>query len=528
MDTDTREYTSPKLEFYMRGEKTSYTPFYITTTIGCLQFVKMDESSSNKSKYSVAILCGRPLFAAMSEQELKAGKSIIVQNIVQDASPSTFKNTATTWLSVLGTRVQIGQTAFAAASGLVSRSYTNLVLVSPATVDGNDKQSAKICFPPDPVCAWLAMCLMDDSWSMALSKDMTLNGRPKGDFGEVMVALYFLFFADIVRGSLKDNKDYNTFSVPLNDWINCLINGGRSGDDGDDGDDMMNQNNDCQVHFSAIQVCCNYARAYDDLSSLLQNEVFLDNMYKTGVGLYVFAGCSVIDVVFALQISVAAPTKGDVTTTRSSSSKKYQYVPMFVSIKLQSSFCPKSSSIECDKMKAKFKAVEGGSELGALCLLVVFGSSVKSKDGDYTLKPDCVKNLEEGMAVSKVLRIPTNDIFELTEAFWELTGVHDEMSEVLASHSFLGAHQEADSETTTNNFTEQVLRLCPKLKTKKAAEMQGIVRATDEVTGYLEKLLAGLDDIVRGQPSDGEKEKQTKQKATEAKTTKIQKPCIYY
>ncbi|CAJ1956157.1 unnamed protein product [Cylindrotheca closterium] len=515
-DTDTREYTSPKLEFYMRGEKTSYTPFYTTTTIGCLRFVKMDDSSSNKSEYSVAVPRGRPLFAAMSEQELKAGESIIVQRIVQDASPSAFKNTATTWLSV------------------------------PATVDGNDKQTAKICFPPDPVCARLAMCLMDDSWSMALSKDRTLNGRPKawwvqkmkdlfsghfcspekGDFGEVMVALYFLFCADIVRGSLKDNKDYTTFSVPLNDWIKCLINEGRSGDDGDDGDDMMTQNNDCQVHFSAIQVCRNYARAYDDLWSLLQNEVFLENMYKTGVGFYVFAGCSVIDVVFALRISVAAPRKDDVTATRSSSSKKYQYVPMFVSIKSQSSFCPKSASIECDKMKAKFEAVEGGSELGALCLLVVFGSSVKSKDGDYTLKPDCVKNLEEGMAVSKVLRIPTNDIFGLTEAFWELTGVQDEMSEVLASHSFLGAHREADSETTTNNFTGQVLRLRPKLKTKKAAETQGIVRKTDEVTGYLDKLLAGLDDIVRGQPSDGEKEKQKKRKATEGKTTKIQKPRI--
>ncbi|CAJ1935457.1 unnamed protein product [Cylindrotheca closterium] len=73
-----------------------------------------------------------------------------------------------------------------------------------------------------------------------------------GDFGEVMVALYFLFCADIARGSLKDNKEYTTFSVPLNGWINCPINGGRSGDDGDNGDDMMTKNKYCQVHFSAI------------------------------------------------------------------------------------------------------------------------------------------------------------------------------------------------------------------------------------------------------------------------------------
>ncbi|CAJ1938532.1 unnamed protein product [Cylindrotheca closterium] len=156
-DTDTCEYTSPKLGFYTRGEKTSYTPFYTTTTIGCLQFVKMDDSSSNKSEYSIAVPCGRPLFAAMSEQELKAGESTIVQHIVQDASPSAFKNTAATWLSVLGTQVQMGQTTFAAASGLVGRSYANIVLVSPATVDGNDKQTAKICFPPDPFCARFAM-----------------------------------------------------------------------------------------------------------------------------------------------------------------------------------------------------------------------------------------------------------------------------------------------------------------------------------------------------------------------------------
>lgn len=78
-----------------------------------------------------------------------------------------------------------------------------------------------------------------------------------------------------------------------------------------------------------------------------------------------------------------------------------------MSIKSQPIFCPAAAKLECDKMKEKLEETEGNNKLGALCLLVVFGSSVDSNDGDYySLKPSCVKNLTEGKTVSKVLRIP--------------------------------------------------------------------------------------------------------------------------
>ena len=48
----------------------------------------------------------------------------------------------------------------------------------------------------------------------------------KGDFGAIMVALHFLFCADVLRSSI--GSSYETFSVPLGDWIHNLVHGGNS------------------------------------------------------------------------------------------------------------------------------------------------------------------------------------------------------------------------------------------------------------------------------------------------------------
>jgi len=81
----------------------------------------------------------------------KMASQKIIPRIVQE-SPSKLYQKESAWLSVLGTRVQMGQTTFAVASELVGHSYANLVLVSPSsTIKGDDKkedskQTAKICF----------------------------------------------------------------------------------------------------------------------------------------------------------------------------------------------------------------------------------------------------------------------------------------------------------------------------------------------------------------------------------------------
>jgi hypothetical protein len=519
LKTDSRAHRlNHEKRFYQIRGRRSYEPFYTTTTVGCLRFAKSD-SSGQQSEYITAVPRGRPLFAGLTEAELKLGEPSIVQRIVQD-SPSDLDENESAWLSVLGTRVQMGQTTFDAASRLVGHSYANLVGATPTIKDEKQdekqdneqkieqehKKYAKICFPPDPVCARLAMCLMDEEWSISLPDKVLLKGRTKtwwvekmkllfsknlcapekGDFGEVMVALYFLFCADVLRRELS--VEYTTFSVPLDQWIACLRGQGPN-----DGDTMKIG---CQVHFSAIQVCRNYVRAYNDSWSSLQDEGFLENMYRTGVGFYVFAGCSVIDLVFALRVG------GDDASASAS-----RYIPMFVSVKSHTSFGPKSARLECEKMEGKMerkkKGADDGKLGGALCLLVVFGSSTKSNDNDFSLEPSCAESLKKGETVSKVLRIPTDDVFGLSEGFLDLTTGQDEMSEVLASHSFLGAHREADISSTPENFVEQALRLRP--KNKVTGE-----RRSDAVTKTVGNLLEELGMIVGGEQSDQKRKRKRK------------------
>lgn len=101
----------------------------------------------------------------MSKKELLNGEATIIQRMLQlvESNDIDYASNDLAWLSVLGTRVQMGQTTFSVASKLVGYSYANLVAVSQG---GNDHSSTKIFFPPDPVCARLAMCLMDEKWSM--------------------------------------------------------------------------------------------------------------------------------------------------------------------------------------------------------------------------------------------------------------------------------------------------------------------------------------------------------------------------
>eukprot|EP00977_Amphora_coffeiformis_P026436 scaffold26343_cov168-Amphora_coffeaeformis.AAC.1 len=208
-----------------------------------------------------------------------------------------WENEELAWISILGTRVQMGQVSMSQASRLVARSYANIV--GATNVNSEKNKTAMICFLPDPVCARLAMCLMDEKWSLKLTPSRALHGKPKhwwiekmmevysksicspekGNFGEVAVALYFLFCADTLRC-----KSYDTFSVPLDQWIQRLISDRQE----KKGTPAVVQHakksriaQNCLIDFSAIQVCRNYTRSYDDSWSFLQEESFLENLYKS-------------------------------------------------------------------------------------------------------------------------------------------------------------------------------------------------------------------------------------------------------
>jgi len=53
-----------------------------------------------------------------------------------------------------------------------------------------------------------------------------------------------------------------------------------------------------QVDFGTIQICRNYLRAYGDSWHSIGKQGFLEHIYKSGVGFYMFDGCKTIDLVF--------------------------------------------------------------------------------------------------------------------------------------------------------------------------------------------------------------------------------------
>ena len=122
---------------------------------------------------------------------------------------------------------------------------------------------------------------------------------------------------------------------------------------------------------------------------------------------------------------------------------------MVISIKSHAYYSPGDARGECQRMIERFKAVEHDVEKeefeffpGALCLLVVFGSTAVSNDNDLTLNDSAINELAEKKIVGRVLRIPANDAFGgFCDTFRTLTSeLTFGSSEVFASHTFVRAY----------------------------------------------------------------------------------------
>ena len=88
----------------------------------------------------------------------------------------------------------------------------------------------------------------------------------------------------------------------------------------------------------------------------------------------------------------------------------------------------------------------------AFCLLVIFGAENPSPDSLPLLEPTAANNLSTPCIVAKVLYVPTNDKFGISKDFLDIVSVM-EMSEILASHSFIANHENSD-----RNFVKSCLR----------------------------------------------------------------------
>jgi hypothetical protein len=220
--------------YYLRGLRT-FEPFVTLTTMAVLKPTNESQNlSCDETDYAKSIRYGRPLFAVMHENtDLRENIDTILGRLLLQ----TRKKEVLDWtqrpesmLSVLATRVQMGSTNLSVVSELVAKGYANLT--------GVTTNFATFAYMPDPVCARLAMCMMDETW-----KFLKYQGKPKqwwsdavktlfstglrlptkGDLGEVLTALYFLFCGDECRKTIDVNKEYTTFSVILEDWMNSLL-----------------------------------------------------------------------------------------------------------------------------------------------------------------------------------------------------------------------------------------------------------------------------------------------------------------
>jgi hypothetical protein len=434
--------------YYEKG-MVSFPPFVCTTTIGVLHG-DATHDVEDEEEYYQSIRYGRPLFATMHKHNhLESSISIVLRRMLLMKDDSWDEN-ALSWLSILATRVQMGSTSVSITSELVAKSYANLISVP-------EHDTATFAYLADPVCARLAMCMMDGEWKFKSKSDsFTMSGKPKtwwvekvkflyssglcrpekGDFGEVMVALYFLFCGDECRrGCLKDNKDYKKFSIQLHIWIASLLQ--HPSEPQQKTPKISPSANHVEISF--IQVCGNPLRHYRKSWKDFADEKFLSYMYASGTAFYMYPGCPLIDL--------GAPM-------RFTKEGKVSYGALLISVKSWDYFRPGLASTICSEMTTK---AEENNCTSTLCLLVVFGQEKVSNDKEYTWTNEKLDNLIEGHNVSAVLRLPFEDRFNLTSTFISLTTSIDEPLLVEANNFIRGLSVER-KEDAFRHKPEEILR----------------------------------------------------------------------
>ena len=299
-----------------------FPPFFMLRTMGCLS-LSSDKSenggamSTNKSeyasKYESMIQYSRPLFAKLHKNNSfdKTKEYEVVKKVI--LGRADWKKDKKSCLSVLGTRIQMGRTSTPIVSDLVSKGYAHLTYYEHG--QGDVLNRASFAFLPDPVCARIAMCLMDDRFKFhgnssgpkvefdicgAKRTEMaTMMGTifsegiclpAKGDYGEIATALYILFCGDILRK--QKCAEYKEFSVSFSKWMGLIQNQGKSeGADNQDGD---NQDGGKILSVNCIQFFRQDLRLkLDDMA----NETFLKGLYQKACAIYCKSNFEAIDLV---------------------------------------------------------------------------------------------------------------------------------------------------------------------------------------------------------------------------------------
>eukprot|EP00549_Striatella_unipunctata_P004026 CAMPEP_0118679020 /NCGR_PEP_ID=MMETSP0800-20121206/3549_1 /TAXON_ID=210618 ORGANISM="Striatella unipunctata, Strain CCMP2910" /NCGR_SAMPLE_ID=MMETSP0800 /ASSEMBLY_ACC=CAM_ASM_000638 /LENGTH=485 /DNA_ID=CAMNT_0006574955 /DNA_START=460 /DNA_END=1917 /DNA_ORIENTATION=+ len=416
---------------------------------------------------------GRPLFAAMlqPDQDCKRmleltsdaaketeGKfkicnvplrSILGRILLSSEDYSKDKNAVA---SVLATRVQLGIASFDFITKSTAKGYAMLVDFR----GGEHKQHpdafgiAGITFPPDPVCAALAMGVMQESWSVCSSTSSdtdVINGKEasfwvrkaglvfdrglflpdRGDAGEVLATLYMLLCGDVLRHQ-KDGF-MRKFEIDCDAWISLLRQ------EKENGEEKEKENNGEEkklrtcpriaklgsqqkttsstfpqaVRLNFIQVCRNYFR-----SQAWFNEDYLRFLYDTACANYVYANCPAIDLVFPVKYND-------------------KFHPALVSVKCWDTIGGVDMQNALEAMKKYLADYRPDGAAKAICMVVVVGfrkayGVIPEDQGQFPTEDTFI-----------TVAVPESDKFGVSDAISKRATV-SRRAEMLASHSF--AHVE--------------------------------------------------------------------------------------
>jgi hypothetical protein len=356
-------------------------------------------------------------------------------------------------MNILGTRVQMGHVSVSLASKLISNGYAHLISFRPRSsknaLKNNrkliDEDIAHICYQPDPVCAHLAMCLMDDTWKCheirgnhpefwtEAATDLFSSGichPSKGDVGEVAAALYLLFCGDILRR--KINANYMNFSVDLSSYIMQLVVASSA----DDTEGKVPSNASSSTHqykINFIQIVQQYFKI--SLEYLCSNNI-LEWMYNSACGVYLPSYSEVFDIL--------APIKSIDKVGNS------EFVPFIISVKSRREFGPSEVQKEFKRMKVE---METNKVTNGLCLLVLL--DVKNNPLTSEIEPN-QKDLEKSLTTGIVYKAISirNDMFGINKLVQNTRYAADnEKCQLYSCHAML-PHLSDEFWATTNTYTK--------------------------------------------------------------------------
>jgi len=156
-----------------------YPPFFsLRTMFNTVPEYHLKEERETEYRHAHAIPYGRPLFELMhrDSKRLDANLGHVLSKMLLGCTRD-YKDDRRACMSILGTRLQLGRTDVATASDLVAKGYAHLTYFRPRHTKTNSPAVSGFSFLPDPVCARLAMCVVDEQRPVPLPSGVNdVNG----------------------------------------------------------------------------------------------------------------------------------------------------------------------------------------------------------------------------------------------------------------------------------------------------------------------------------------------------------------